>query len=82
MSEFLIALGATVKSNISGFKGVAIARSEHMNGCNRYWVAPKVGKDNKLPEGNWIDEHELVVIAKPKGRHVPDDPGGFASPIK
>jgi len=82
MSTFKIELGVKVKSNISGYKGMVTCRSEHLNGCNRYWVAPKLKKDGTLEEGHWFDEAELVLTDKKKlSRKNPDD-GGFPSRIK
>ena len=83
MSNFTIELGALVRSDLSGFKGIVTSRAEHVNGCNRYWVQPQVGKDGKMPDGSWVDEGELLVIKKPKvKRNSDDEPGGFPSTIK
>ena len=82
MTKFTIELGITVESKISGFKGVVTSRSEHLNGCNRYWIAPKVGEDGKLPEGNWLDEDELVAVISKKIEHGNNERGGFPSKIK
>lgn len=83
MKDFRIKLGSEVKSNITGFKGLVTARSEHINGCDRYWVQPKVGKDGKIPEGVWHDDQELVVTKTSvlkKGPH--SERGGFPSNLK
>ncbi len=84
---FIIELGSTVISHISGFKGIVTSRAEHINGCDRYWVAPKVNKAGEMPEGAWIDDGELDVTKKPTGKlkkegRVIKDPGGFPSKIK
>lgn len=82
MAKFLIELGSEVESNISGFKGFTTSRAEHLNGCNRYWVAPKIDKDGKLPEGYWFDEGELIVIKESKLKKQNEDRGGFPSKTK
>ena len=82
MPYFIIELGSKVRSNISGFKGIVTSRSEHINGCNRYWVSPPVAKDGKLPEGFWFDENELVVVSKPTLGRNNNDRGGFPSVVK
>ena len=82
MTKFTIELGEEVKSSISGFKGIITSRAEHLNGCNRYWVAPTVKKDGTLPEGMWMDEQELIVTKKKKVKKGNRIPGGFPSKIK
>lgn len=59
-------LGLTVKSRVSGVAGVLTSRSENMYGCNRYYIQPRVGKDNKLPDGWWVDEDDVEVDKKVK----------------
>ncbi len=78
---FKHALGIEAKSNISGFKGVVSARSEHLNGCNRYWIQPSVDKQGKLPDGSWFDEEELIP-GKKKINRGQDNHGGFPSRVK
>lgn len=58
------------------------ARSEHLNGCNRYWVAPPVDKDGKMCDGAWFDEGEIVVVEAPTLERKNNDRGGFPSSIK
>ena len=65
MSE--IQLGDKVRCKISGFTGTATARMEFLNGCIQYEVAPRIGKENKIPDTVFIDEQSLeVVLAKKK----------------
>lgn len=80
--KFKFDLGIEVKSNISGFRGKIVARSEHLNGCNRYWIAPKIGKDAKLIDGYWFDEGELEIIGTKKIEKKNNDRGGFPSKLK
>ena len=88
MSVFTIELGATVKSNQTGFTGIVTSRSEHINGCNRYWVQPPVDKDGKLVDGAWVDENELDIWVDENGEEKPiigrrqQKRGGFPSSIK
>ena len=80
---FKIELGSEVKSKITGFKGIATSNAVHLNGCNRVWVQPTIGKDGKLPDGCWIDEPELEIIKKPQiKKDVSNKRGGFPSSIK
>ncbi len=60
MNKFKFELGVTLKSVIHGYEGVAVARSEHITGCNQYMVQPGLDKDGKLKDCYWLDEHALV----------------------
>ena len=55
-----IALGDTVKDSVSGFVGVAVAKTEWLNGCTRWTVQPPVDKEGKLPETATFDEPQLA----------------------
>ncbi|MEQ1905152.1 MAG: hypothetical protein ABL888_13265 [Pirellulaceae bacterium] len=79
---FKFELGSKVRSKISGFQGIATSRSEHLNGCHRYWVAPPVDKDGKLPDGYWLDEAEIEVIEPPQVTQQDTERGGFPSRVK
>jgi len=60
--DFKIALGSKVKDNITGLTGIVTSRTEWLNGCKRYAVQPKINKDGKVPDVEWIDEDQLTVI--------------------
>lgn len=76
-----IKLGNTVKDKVTGFKGVAIARIEYLNGCVQICVKPCVDKDGKMLDGEYVDIHQLLVVdeaqdfdSKPTGGAMPDAP--------
>ncbi len=70
-----IKLGDTVKCLITGFEGIAVNKTEYINGCIQVDVAPKVDKDNKLSESLSIDIQSLKRIKKgPK--HIKEEVGG------
>jgi len=71
-----IQLGDKVRCLNTGFKGVVVAKTEFLNGCVQFTIAPKVGKDGKYPEEVCIDEGSLEVISKVKRKIKKDDPGG------
>ena len=80
----MIELGNKVKDTVTGYEGIATARIEYLNGCIQYCVKPKIGKDGKMPEGEYIDEGELKDLGKgikaaPKetGGDMPDTPNGI-----
>lgn len=59
----MIKLGLKVKDKVTGFEGVAVARIEYLNGCVQYGVKPKVGKDGKIADIEYIDENQLKIIS-------------------
>jgi len=73
MSE--IKLGDKVKDKITGFIGIAVCRSEFLNGCVQWSIAPKVSKDNKILEEIGIDEQSLEVI-NPKRKLIKKQENG------
>ncbi len=79
---FKFDLGIEAESIISGFTGMITSRLQHLNGCDRYWIAPKVDKDGKLPEGYWLDEGEIRILESEKLKRTNNDRGGFPSKIK
>jgi len=81
--KFTIELGAEVKSDIHGFKGIVVSRADNINGCNRYYIQPETEKKTgKFQEGCWLDESELVVVKKATLRKKNPDRGGPPSRIK
>lgn len=58
-----INLGQEVTCKVTGFKGIATAKVEYLNGCVQYCVKPKT-KDNTMPEGQYIDVQQLEVTGK------------------
>lgn len=72
----MIKLGDKVKCKYSGFIGIAVARTEFINGCVQYSVVPKVAKDNKITEDISIDEESLVVVKSRKKKPEQKPTGG------
>lgn len=62
----MINLGDEVVDTVSGFSGVAVARHDYLNGCSRFSVQPKIGKDGKLPDTASFDEPQLKVTKPAK----------------
>jgi hypothetical protein len=54
-------LGRKAESIATGLKGVLTSRSENLYGCNRYFIQPRVGQEQKIPEGWWIDEDDIIT---------------------
>jgi len=70
-----IKLGDKVRDKVSGFIGIAVAKTEFLNGCIQWSVMPKAGKDGKMPEEVGIDSQSLEVII-PKVKIKKKDTGG------
>jgi len=69
-----IELGDTVKDIHSGFTGVAINKTEFINGCVQYGVVAKCVK-NEEPKDIQVDGESLVVTKKGR-KHKKDSNGG------
>lgn len=82
--EFKLKLGVESTSNITGFKGIITARCQHLNGCDRYFINPKMTKkDTAYPDGYWLDEGEIIISKSKKViKSQNQDKGGFPSKIK
>ncbi len=62
---FKFELGQKVKERITGFKGVIVARSQYMTGCNRYGIqSQKLKSDGKPLEWEYFDEDLLEIDGK------------------
>ena len=61
-----ILLGQKVKCKVTGFVGVAVARTVFLNGCVRVTVQPAAKADGGLPDEKWFDEMQLEAVGKKK----------------
>ena len=64
-------LGQKVKDSITGYEGIAVARTTWLNGCERIAVQGPLDKDGNIPNEKWIDISQLVKASKAKKK-----PGG------
>lgn len=55
----MVKLGDFVRDSITGFSGVATARSEYLYGCVHIQVTPAELKDGRPVEPQWLDEARL-----------------------
>lgn len=76
----MIKLGDKVKDTITGFEGIAIAKTEFINGCIQFEVVPKIKKGEKYPEAISIDEQHLEVITS-KAKKIKKEENGGATRI-
>lgn len=62
-----IILGKIYKDKISGFTGIAFARSIFLYGCIRILiVSNRLDKDGKLIDDCWFDEEQLAKVKETK----------------
>ena len=66
-----IQLGDKVKDTVTGFKGIAMARTTWLQGCDRITIQPKgVDKDGKTYRNETFDEPQVEVIT-PRKKPIP-----------
>lgn len=58
----MIKLGTKVRDKVTGVTGIAIARTEWLNGCARIVVQPQEVKDGKPVESTCVDEPQIEVV--------------------
>lgn len=76
-------LGDEVKDDITGFSGIIIARTDWINGCQRYTVQPKtLTKEGGIKETQTIDVEQLTLVhAAKKPTHKPSG-GPMPAPVR
>lgn len=58
-----INLGDKVKDSVTGFTGIAVARTTWLHGCDRITIQPeKLSKEGKVVDNNTFDEMQLVLV--------------------
>lgn len=64
MEQQKIDLGCRVRDRVTGLTGIATSRSQHLTGCDTYWIDPGVDKDGKLDDrrGAWFDVQRLEIL--------------------
>lgn len=62
----MVKLGDEVVDTVSGFSGIAVSKTDYLNGCSRISVQPAVGKDGKLPDYATFDAPQLKVTKAAK----------------
>lgn len=68
-----IKLGKEYQDKITGFKGIATARSTFLSGCSRILLEGKTSRDGKLLE-YWFDETRMKGIKLTKKEKVKGGP--------
>lgn len=73
-----VELGSKIKDEVTGFKGIATARCEYMNGCIQYEITPTQLKDGVPQKVYWIDKQRIILLIK-KESSEKKRPGGPAN---
>ena len=72
-----IKLGDKVKSKVNGFTGIAIGKSEWLNGCIRFTVQPDgLDKEGKSKPSESFDVEELDLVKTKAVQITPQRTGG------
>ena len=79
-----IKLGDKVRDKITGFTGIAVNRTEFLNGCIQIGVQGKIDKEGKMGDAMGIDIQSLELVNKPKIKQEKRRTGGrnHVIPIK
>lgn len=73
---FKFYLGDELEDSITGFKGVATARIQYLNGCLQYCIQPRSLNENGIPsESRYYDEAQLL-LKKAAKTIITEKPGG------
>lgn len=70
-----IELGDEVKHKYTGVRGIAVARTSYLSGCDRISIQQKVKKDGTLIEANNFDEPEIELVKKNRVERKSDTGG-------
>jgi len=57
-----IQLGNRVRDLVSGFTGIATARTEYMNGCVQFAITSSSEDGTKEPVSRWLDTEQLEFV--------------------
>lgn len=57
-----VKLGDLVRDKITGYTGIAVARTEWLHGCVRVTVQSQELKDGKPVETSTFDEPQLAIV--------------------
>ena len=81
-------VGDLIRDTITGFEGIAIARTDWLNGCVRFLIQPKMLHEGKPVEAQSFDQEqcELVgagpeLVQQPTGGGRPN-PVGYPKPTR
>jgi hypothetical protein len=59
-----IDLGDRVEDRVTGIKGIVVAVTFWLNGCQRLVIQPPADKDNKLVDAITVDVEQVALVKK------------------
>ena len=66
-----VKLGKKYRDSISGFSGIAVARTIYLYNCVRVMLSPtKLKKDGDFLPDTWFDELALIAVLRKKVKNV------------
>ncbi len=75
-------LGDVLQDTISGFKGVAVASTEWLNGCVRVTLQPQELREGKPIDGHVFDVEQLAMVKRAKPGKVTPHGGDRPEPAR
>jgi len=72
----MVELGDKVKCKVTGVTGIAVAKTEFLNGCVQWEIQAKASKDGKIPEACSTDEQNVKVVKRAALRDDKEPTGG------
>lgn len=55
-------LGTKMRCMVTGFEGIAIGKSEWLNGCCQFGIKPPIDEKGKQLDAEWIDNGQLEFV--------------------
>lgn len=62
----MITLGNKYKDSVTGYEGLAVSRTEYINGCTQIGLQARIDKDGKVPKIQFFDEQDVDPESKAK----------------
>ena len=73
-----LALGDRAEDTVTGYRGIVVAFSQHLAGCDRVTLQAPAQKDGTIPEAHNVDVLTVQLVAKAvvTRRQQAEKPGG------
>jgi hypothetical protein len=76
-------LGDKLRDRVTGFEGIAVARTEWLNGCVRFAIQPHQLHEGKVIDATYFDAEQLEVVeAKAVQLKVKETGGDRVTPAR